>query len=161
MKRWLPHPLLAGFLLLAWLLLQQSLAPATFLIGALLALGLSHLLDRLQPPPVRVRRPVLLLRLLAHVFVDLVRSNMAVASIILFRRQRFHSGFVHIPLTLTQPHALAMLACIITATPGTIWVSHDSRRNVLIIHVLDLIDEAAWIRHIKHRYESPLLEIFR
>jgi len=31
---------------------------------------------------------------------------------------------------------------------------------MLTIHVLDLIDENAWIRTIKHRYERLLLEIF-
>ena len=55
----------------------------------------------------------------------------------------------------------ALLACIITATPGTIWVSHDPGRRVLVIHVLDLVDESTWVANIKRRYERPLLRIFR
>lgn len=31
---------------------------------------------------------------------------------------------------------------------------------MLTIHVLDLIDESEWIRTIKGRYESLLLEIY-
>jgi multicomponent K+:H+ antiporter subunit E len=31
---------------------------------------------------------------------------------------------------------------------------------LLMIHVLDLVDEAEWIRTIKQRYERHLLEIF-
>lgn len=161
MKRWLPHPLVAGFLLLAWLLLQQSLAPGTIVVGVVLALVLTRVLDRLQPPPVRVRRPGRLLMLLARVFGDIVRSNLAVAKIIVSRRRDFVSGFVSIPLDITSPYALAMLACIITATPGTIWVSHDSRHRLLVIHVLDLIDETTWINNIKQRYEHPLSDIFQ
>src|SRR5699024_7779396 len=152
MNRWLPHPLLTAFLLLAWLLLQQSLSPGNILLGLLLALLLARVVDKLELPPLRVRRLDLLCVLLTRVFVDLVRSNIAVARIVLFPHQLHHSGFVHIPLQLSQPHALAMLGCIITATPGTVWVSHDSSRHILVIHVLDLTDKAAWVKHIKQRY---------
>jgi multicomponent K+:H+ antiporter subunit E len=55
---------------------------------------------------------------------------------------------------------LAVLACIITSTPGTIWVDFDSAKGRLMIHVLDLVDEATWIHTIKDRYERLLLEIF-
>jgi multicomponent K+:H+ antiporter subunit E len=161
MRRWLPHPWVALWLLVAWLLLQQRLSASTLLLGILLALALSWSLGKLELPRVRVRRPGTLLMLLARVFADIVRSNIAVAKIIVSPRSRAFSGFVTIPLEMTNPYALALLACIITATPGTIWVSHDSRHRVLVIHVLDLVDEAAWIAHIKQRYEQALLRIFQ
>ena len=47
-----------------------------------------------------------------------------------------------------------------TATPGTLWVTFNSANGVLTLHVLDLIDEDAWIATIKQRYERHLLEIF-
>lgn len=161
MSRHVPHPLMAGFLLLAWLLLQQSLAPGTLLAGLAIALGLTWAFGKLRAPPARVRNVPLMVRLLLRVIGDIVRSNLAVAGIVLRRRGRFVSGFVQIPLELTDPYGLAALACIITSTPGTIWVDHDSRRNVLMIHVLDLVDESVWIDTIKRRYEQPLREIFR
>ena len=49
---------------------------------------------------------------------------------------------------------------VLTATPGTSWARFDSRRNVLTIHVFDLIDEAAWMERFKERYERRLMEIF-
>src|SRR5699024_923209 len=64
MRRWLPHPLLAVMLLLAWLLLQQSLAPGTVVLGSLLALGLCLVLEQLEPPRVRLRRMGTMARLL-------------------------------------------------------------------------------------------------
>lgn len=161
MRRWLPHPWMAGFLLLAWLLLQQSLAPGTIILGVALALGLAWGFGKLDPPPVRVRRIGTLVWLLARVFGDIVRSNIAVVGIIISRPRGLTSGFVAIPLEMTNRYALATLACIITATPGTVWVRHDSSRQRLVIHVLDLVDEDAWITKIKQRYERPLLEIFR
>ena len=161
MTRWLPHPWFALWLLVAWLLLQQSLAAPTIVLGIVLALALSWALGKLDLPRVRVRSLGTLLALLARVFGDIVRSNIAVARIIVSPRSRISSGFVAIPLEMTHPYALALLACIITATPGTIWVSHDSARQVLVIHVLDVIDESVWIANIKRRYEQPLLRIFR
>ena len=66
----------------------------------------------------------------------------------------------HLPLELTNLHGLTILACIITATPGTLWVQQDRASNILLVHVLELVDEEAWIRLIKQRYEKALLEIF-
>jgi multicomponent K+:H+ antiporter subunit E len=55
---------------------------------------------------------------------------------------------------------LATLACIITSTPGTLWVDFNEVSGVLTIHVLDLVDKSEWVRTIKERYERSLLEIF-
>ena len=149
-------------LLALWLVLNESLSAAHLLLGALLALGGVAVFSRLQPEtkPVRMRL-VAALRLLAMVFVDIVRSNIAVARIVLElgARQRT-AGFLALPLELRHPGALAVMACIITATPGTSWVSYDSAANVVTIHVLDLVDEDEWIGQFKQRYERLLMEIF-
>ncbi len=158
--RLLPHPLLSAVLALTWLLLNQSIAPGTVLLGTLLAIALGKVFGRLHPPKARARRPLLALRLLLRVLHDIARSNMAVARLILGGARPANSGFVAIPLTLTDRYGLAVLACIITSTPGTVWVSHDPEERRLLIHVLDLVDEEGWIRSIQQRYERPLLEIF-
>ncbi|TAL74254.1 MAG: Na+/H+ antiporter subunit E [Rhodanobacter sp.] len=161
MRRLLPHPWMAALLLVVWLLLRHSLAPGTWVAGGLLAWILAWTYGRLAPPPARVRHLPTLLRLFARVAADIVRSNFAVARLVLGRRRRVHAGFVAIPLALTDPHGLALLACIITSTPGTIWVEHDPQRSVLLIHVLDLVDETVWVEAIKRRYEQPLLRVFQ
>ncbi len=161
MKRWLPFPLLSLALLGTWLALNQSLATGQVILGALVALGGGLALAMLQAPRNRIRRPLAIAELAWLVLVDIVRSNIAVAQIVLHpghRRQT--SGFLEIPLELRDPGGLAVLACIITATPGTAWARYDSRRSILTIHILDLVDEEAWIRTIKGRYERRLREIF-
>jgi multicomponent K+:H+ antiporter subunit E len=161
MRRWLPYPLLSLVLALIWLVFNQSLAPGTLLLGAVLGVALARVVALLQPTAAHIRNYPLLARLLLRVAGDIVRSNLAVARLILRRRHRARSGFVPIPLTLTDRHGLAVLACIITSTPGTIWVSHDPQRHILLIHVLDLVDERSAIDAIRQRYERPLLEIFQ
>lgn len=159
MKRWIPHPLLAVALLVMWLLLNQSVSPGHLILGSVVALVASRAMGALRPEPVGIVsvRPVP--GLIGLVLADIVRSNLAVAKIVLFRRQRV-SGFVHVPLELTNLHALTVLACIITATPGTLWVEFDRAKGMLLIHVLDLIDEDTWVQLLKIRYEARLLRIF-
>ncbi|MGH6918684.1 MAG: Na+/H+ antiporter subunit E [Geminicoccaceae bacterium] len=161
MTRWLPFPLMALSLLVMWLLLHQTLAPGHVILGSLIGIGGAWALTRLGPPAGRLRRPRAMLTLAILVLHDIVRSNIAVARIILGPRAHNEtSGFLEIPLELRAPYGLAVLALIVTATPGTLWVAFDSANGVLTLHVLDLIDEDAWIATIKQRYERHLLEIF-
>jgi multicomponent K+:H+ antiporter subunit E len=161
LRRWLPHPLLSAALFAMWLLLNQSLAVGHVLLGLVLAIAGALIATPLELPRAIVRRPASIARLAGRVLVDIVRSNIAVGRIILgWRPQGRRSGFLAIPLDLRDRYGLAVLACIVTSTPGTIWLSFDSARGTLLIHVLDLIDEAAWMHTIKHRYERLLIEIF-
>lgn len=162
MTRLLPYPLVAAALLLSWLLLQGSASPGALLLGAALALAGAWALAALVPPRARLRRIAAVPGLVVMVLAEVVRSNNAVARIILGRqdgRDR-RSGFVRIPLDMRSPHGLAALACILTATPGTVWVDYDAQEGVMLLHVLDLIDEEAWVRIIKGRWERRLMEIF-
>ena len=161
MSHWLTFPLLTASLLVMWLLLVGSVGPGALLLGLLLAFLGTRLLLTLGPPRTRLRRPRVALVLAWVVLTDVVRSNNAVARIILrpgTRNRR--SGFVRVPLDMRNPYGLAVLACIVTATPGTIWVEYDSAQGTLLLHILDLIGEEEWVRIIKNRYEGRLMEIF-
>ncbi|MCK1626764.1 Na+/H+ antiporter subunit E [Bradyrhizobium sp. 160] len=161
MTRLLPFPIISFCLLALWLLLNQAITFGHILLGCMIALVGGRILIILELPPVRVRRPGIILRLLRMVAMDIVRSNLAVGRIVLgFGRRQRRSGFVEIPLDIRDPYGLASLACIITSTPGTLWVNFDAQRGALTIHVLDLVDEEEWARTIKDRYERHLLEIF-
>ena len=162
MTRLVPFPLASFGLFVLWLVLNQSLAPGQILLAGALALVGGLALAALEPANARPRRPGAIVRLAAFVLADIVRSNVAVAFIVLGlgRRQR-SSGFVEIPLDLRNPYGLAALACIITSTPGTLWVDFDEASGTLTIHVLDLVDKSEWVRTIKGRYERLLLEIFQ
>ncbi len=160
MTRLLPFPFVTACLLVLWLILNQTLSLGHLLLGGAIAIVAGWVFTALEPPPARIKRAGAMLRLLSLVLADIVRSNIAVGRIILglAGRERV-SGFVNIPLDLRHPYGLAALACIITSTPGTLWVSFDPANGILMIHVLDLVDESEWIRTIKGRYERLLLDI--
>ena len=165
MRRLIPYPLLALALLLLWLVLNGSIEPAHLLLGLLIGLSGGAVYGRLQPRPAKQRSywaPAA--TLIWQVLADIVRSNIAVAPIALRLRGRGRvAGFLGIALQLRDPRGLAVLACIVTATPGTSWAHYDAAANVLTLHVLDLpaaVDQAAWVGQFKLRYERPLMEIF-
>ena len=163
MTRLIPYPLFSLCLAAIWLLISATLAPAHIVLGLALGIVGGLILARLQPPAGRVGlRAAALAALLWLFFVDVVRSNIAVLRIVLHPAIRGRtSGFLSLPLELRHPGGLAILACIITATPGTSWARYDAAGNVLTIHMLDLVDEQAWIAQFKDRYERRLMEMFQ
>ena len=146
----------------AWLLLNQTLAPSQLALGVVLAVALAWMGSTFRPLRSHVRRLDVAVALVLVVLRDIVRSNISVARIILglVRDRKVRSGFLRIPLELRDPHGLAALATIITSTPGTVWAGVSPDGGTLMLHVLDLRDEAEWIRTIKDRYEAPLMRIF-
>jgi len=61
---------------------------------------------------------------------------------------------------MRSPFALAVLAVILTSTPGSAWLEYDSNENSVLLHILDLQNETVWRDTIKNRYEKLLMEIF-
>ncbi|WP_295226407.1 Na+/H+ antiporter subunit E [uncultured Brevundimonas sp.] len=161
MRRVLPYPVLSLGLFVASILLSASVAPPALALAVLLALLAPIIMLALGVDRVRVKAPMAIMRLAIDVIGDIVRSNWAVSHIILGRRRHERtSGFIHIPLDLRDRYGLAVLAIIITSTPGTLWVEYEAATGRLLLHVLDLVDEETWVRLIKGRYERRLMEIF-
>ncbi|GAW40830.1 putative monovalent cation/H+ antiporter subunit E [Brevundimonas sp. SH203] len=161
MRRLVPYPVLSLGLFGASLLLSASVAPPSLLLALLLALLAPIIMLALGVDRVRLNSPKALVSLAVDVVADVVRSNWAVSQIILGRRRHERtSGFIHVPLDLRDRYGLAVLAIIITSTPGTLWVEYESATGSLLLHVLDLVDEETWVRTIKDRYERRLMEIF-
>lgn len=143
-----------------WLQLNQTLAPGQLVLGLALSTLLAWFGSTLRPLRTRLRRLDQAVLLALIVFWDIVRSNVAVARIVLGIERAASPGFVQIPLDLRNDHGLAVLACIVTSTPGTVWAGLSRDRATLTLHVLDLRDEQQWIRTIKQRYERRLMRIF-
>ena len=161
MKRWLPSPPLSLALFAVWLLLNQSMEAPTLLLAAVMAVAVPLLTRSLRPATVRMRHPAVALMLVGRIMVDLTESAWTVARLLLTRRTAdIHSAFVRVPLQMRDPNGLAVLAMILCLTPGTAWAELSFDSSVLLIHVFDVDDEAAFIAQVQQRYERPLMEIF-
>lgn len=161
MTRLLPHPLLSAGLALMWLLLTRF-SLGHLILGSVVAVLAGLALARIEPRAPRIRAWWPLIKLVTIVSGDIVRSNAAVAWLLLTKGSHStrRSGFVDIPLRLRDPVPLALLAMIVTATPGTAWLEYDPESGVLLLHVFDLLDEDAWRALIRTRYEALLIEAF-
>jgi multicomponent K+:H+ antiporter subunit E len=157
--RLLPFPRLWVVVFATWLVLNASVAPGHLLLGALVATFAGLSVAALDLPGSRPKRIGTILSLAWVVLSDIVRSNIAVMKLLLSGRPP-RSAFVSVPLELKDGNGLAVLACIVTATPGSAWIHYDSVRSRVVIHVLDTEDEAAWAATLKHIYERRLQEIF-
>ena len=161
MRQFLDRPFLSLGLLLMWLVLA-GFGIGSLLLGLLIVWGALLAAEPLELPRSRVRSWGALIRLALLVFVDIVRSNIAVARIILggpgLARQR--AGFLELDIRLREPNALALLAIIITSTPGTAWLDYEPQSGRLLLHVLDLADPDDWRALIQGRYEALLMEAF-
>lgn len=160
MKTWLPQPMFSLFLWLVWLLLANSAAPGQMALGAGLAVALPLFTARFWPDRPRIAKPLAVWFYVAMFLWDIIVANLAVARLILGPTRRLRPAFITFPLDLTGEFAVTVLAHTISLTPGTVSSALAPDRRSLLIHVLDLEDEAALIARLKQRYETPLKEIF-
>lgn len=161
MRRLIPHPLMSVTLWLTWLMLTRF-SPGMAVLGGLIALAAGWAMTRLQMPQVRVRNWRKAGVLFGVVAADVMRSNIAVVRLILAGPKACarRASFLELQLTLRDRHGLAVLAIIITSTPGTTWVEYDPESGRLLLHVLDLADGEELRQLIHSRYEALLQEIF-
>jgi multicomponent K+:H+ antiporter subunit E len=160
MSRMLPHPRLSATLFLAWLALASSLAPIDLAGAAVLAIVLPLAAGRLIDERVPIARPGTAIRLALVVLWDIVRANVVMVRLVLGPTARLRPAFVVVPLDAPHPQAVALLASIVTMTPGTVTAEIDDARTSMLVHVLHTDDPARVVADIKSRYERPLKEIF-
>ena len=167
LHRLLPRPWTAAWLWVAWLLLNQTLAPGHLLLGLVLAVLLARL-GGPAPPSLRdpgrarsgARRPGIVLRLVWTVVYDIVVANLQVARRILGRHEALEPRFVWVPLEVRRPRSISLLAGIVTMTPGTVSAELSDDHRHLLVHGLDIADPDALVAEIKSRYEAPIRELF-
>lgn len=157
----LPYPVLTLALIVFWILLN-GFSLGQLVLGTLVAVFASWAMTALRPDVPKVRKWHLLFVLLGIVIIDIIRSNIAVARVILFGRRGGHaSEFVLMPIELEDRTALSLFAIIVTSTPGSAWLEYDSGDRTVLLHVFDVEDKDAWVDLVKNRYEKILLEVFQ
>lgn len=106
----------------------------------------------------RIRRILVLLL----VFVgELAKSVWAVAVTVMSPRMDVKPGIFAFPLTVDRDFEIALLANLITLTPGTLSVDVSDDRKTLYVHALDCSDPEAIRRSIADSFERRIMEAFR
>lgn len=158
----LPHPALSATIAVVWVLLANDVSAGTILLGALIGVAIPKFTSVYWPDRPRVGRLPMITEYVAIALYDIVVSNIQVARLVLFHRgDSLRSRLMVVPLDLHSPEAVTVLAGTITMTPGTLTADFDPDSHTLLVHGLDVADEAAAVAQIKARYERRLRQIFQ
>ncbi|AGF76567.1 Na+/H+ antiporter subunit E [Bartonella vinsonii] len=160
MNSFCPFPFFSAAIVFMWLTLN-GFSIGQLLLGIIIALLSGWVMQFLELEKITLKNWRAIFRLIFRVFIDSIVSNVAVAFFVLTKRiQKQQSGFIVVPLLLESYTGLAVLACILAITPGTVWIAYNRKNGELLLHVLNLKDGYDYQQLIKQRYEKLLLEIF-
>jgi len=157
-SRWLARPGLSLVVAGVWLLANNSLAPGHLVLAAVLGVLIPGLTYSFWPDAPSLKRPLPALRLLLVFCYDVIVANLRVARLVLGPNRRLRPAFLEVPVDIEDAFGVAILASMITLTPGTLTAYVRESQRILVVHALDVDDEAAAIAEIKQRYERPLRE---
>ncbi len=159
-NKWRNPVILFATLMLFWLMLVNSLAPDTLLIGALVSLiiallyrdGLSFFTEFRWTPKAIVAG----VAYYAYFFRQLVRSNLRLAAIVVDPALPIEPGILKVRTGLESRMGRLMLANSITLTPGTLTVEVDG--EWLYVHCVTLgeTDTQSATREIAAGFERYL-----
>ena len=147
---------------LLYLLISTNFEWRNMIVGALLAIGVTWLLQ-LQPQQMSWQRvPVALwagLRYFTLLMVELFTSGIQVARIVLDPKLPIQPGVIAIPSGTQSDQATALSAHSITLTPGEMVIKIDEN-NVMYTHCLDVSKADDLVTAAQARRRDLLDKIF-
>ena len=149
------------FLALIWAALWSDFSGSTLLVGFIIGYLVLALALRDLPDFARyVARVPKAISFFFYFNRELVKSNLKVAYDVLTRTHYMKPGVIAFPLEATRDGEIAIVANLISLTPGTLSLDVSSDRSVLYIHVMYLTDEAQVMHDIRD-LERRILDILR
>ncbi|TYR31842.1 sodium:proton antiporter [Mesorhizobium microcysteis] len=101
--------------------------------------------------------PLAWLRLTGLFFRDLALSVHDVVLTVLNPRRPIRSAILAVPLDVKSESGIALLANMITLTPGTTSLHVSEDRSTLYVHVMNVSDET--VTQIKDGFERHVQEV--
>ena len=161
LRRLLPNPWLTLLLILVWMLLVNRFAWGSLIFATFLGIAIPIFTTPYWPDRPVIRNLGRIVPYCLLVIRDIVVANIDVAKIVLFMPTTdLRPAWISVPLDLTSPEAITVLAGTITLTPGTVSCDLSEDGTTLLVHCLHAPDPDSIRDDIKSRYESRLKEIF-
>ncbi|MDM9627102.1 Na+/H+ antiporter subunit E [Rhizobium sp. S152] len=153
--------LLNLLLTIAWAAVSGSTSPHNLVLG--FVLGAVALLVVREPygGAGYLRRCWAILSLILLFLKELSLSALRVAATVLSPKLTIKPGIFAFPLTVDRDFEIALLANMITLTPGTLSVDVSDDRRILYVHALDCSDPDKARRDIADGFERKIMEAFR
>jgi len=92
----------------------------------------------------------------------LIKANIDVAKVVLSPHPTFRPGFLAVPMAAATDLEITLLANSITLTPGTISVHVVREHRIIVIHALDIGNDADAVRRdVQQTLEANILMFTR
>jgi multicomponent Na+:H+ antiporter subunit E len=127
-----------------------------FVLGYLILLFLPHITPSSYFAKLRH-----LVSFLAFFTWELLRASLRVAYDVVTPRLRSRPAIVAVPLDVTSDEEIALLATLVTLTPGSMSLEISPDRRVLYVHGMFVDDPEVFRRSIKEGFERRIMEFFR
>jgi len=105
-------------------------------------------------------RLFLTMELLLIFLLELIKSSVSVAIIVLSPGRKLEPAIIAYPLDVKSDAEITFLANLITLTPGTLSIDVSEDAATLYVHCIDAPDTEAVIRDIKKSFERRIARVF-
>ena len=148
-------------LMLAWGAMTGSFAELNLIFGFVLGFFAIWLIREQIGTGGYFGKTIRIFSLFMLFLKELAMSAVRVMVLVLKPKMVVHPGIFAFELTVDKDFEIALLANLITLTPGTLSVDVSADRKLLFVHALDCSDIEAAKKDIAEGFERKILEAFR
>lgn len=148
-------------LALIWMFAGGDVSLTAFTVGFVLGYAVLALLQPLLGHTTYFSKLPRLIGLAAFVLYELVLSSLRIAWDVVTPRAFRTPGIVAVPLDAETDLEIAVVANLVTLTPGTLSLEVIESPRTLYVHSMFAHDPAEVRATIKKRFEAPVLELLR
>jgi multicomponent Na+:H+ antiporter subunit E len=146
---------------LAWMALTGDWSLPALLFSCALGWLLLRLVRPLGGDGFRRVRVARLPGFLLYFQKEVVVANLKVAATVVAPRGRLRPAIVAVPLAVDRDAEIALLANLITLTPGTLSLDVSPDRRTLYVHAMAVTSPDDLRREVRDGFERRILEVFR
>jgi multicomponent Na+:H+ antiporter subunit E len=150
-----------SLLALAWMALTGDWSLPAVVFSCALGWLLLRLVRPLGGEGFRRVRLARLPGFLLYFLKELLVANLRVAAAVVAPAGRLRPAIVAVPLTVDRDAEIALLANLITLTPGTLSLDVSPDRRTLYVHAMAVTGPDELRREIRDGFERRILEVFR
>ncbi|MEM7034541.1 MAG: Na+/H+ antiporter subunit E [Chloroflexota bacterium] len=144
-----------------WMALNGEFTGENFVVGYVLGFGVLWLVESRFGRTTYTIKMLRLLNFLRFFLWELTLANFKVAQSVFLPNRFMSPGVVAIPLSVTSPEEISLLANLITLTPGTLSLDVSTDQRTLYVHAMHVDDLDEFRDGIKNGFEKRVHEVFQ
>ena len=153
--------LLNLLLTLIWASLTGKFSYGNLIFGFTVSYIILWVLDRRSSNSNYFKRFQQVISFILFFLWELVKANIQVAYDVITPEHYMKPGIVAIPLDAETDLEIAILANVITLTPGTLALDVSTDKKTLYVHGVYVEDKEKFISSIKNGFERRILNLMR